>query len=136
MEALIKSAIAALARVGAADAIVHAAGRFAKATLCAVIAAILVTASIACAVTALWIWEVPRLGPAAAPLVVAGVLLALCLAVLALMQHILRSRPVPSASDASAEMLLAEAVRLFKDHKGAILMAALVAGLVAGRDEK
>jgi hypothetical protein len=136
MEPLIKSAITAIARIGATDAIVHAASRFAKATLYAIIAAILVTASIACAATALWIWEVPRLGPAAAPLVVAGVLLALGLAVLALMQRILRSRPTPSASDASTEMLLAEAVRLFKDHKSAVLMAALVAGLVAGRDEK
>jgi hypothetical protein len=34
------------------------------------------------------------------------------------------------------ELLQAEATRLFKEHKGTVLVAALVAGLLAGRDER
>jgi hypothetical protein len=35
-----------------------------------------------------------------------------------------------------SDPLLADAMQLFKDHKGTMLTTALIAGLIAGRDEK
>jgi len=133
MEAVIGSALMAVARRGLTDRIVTSAGRVVTATICGVVAAVLVTASVGCAATALWIWEVPRIGPAGAPLVVAGALLVACLAALALARHALRPRRTPSSSDAAAAALLAEATRVFKENKSTVLMAAFIAGMDAGR---
>jgi hypothetical protein len=134
--AILSAAIIGLVRSGAAGSIASSADRMAKVGLCAIVAAVLLTASVGCALAALWIWDVPRLGPAGAPLPVAGILLAGCLAAIVLMRHTARLRQAPSSSNATPELLLAEAVRLLKDHKGAVLMAALIAGLMAGRSEK
>ena len=135
MEAVIRSVIMAIARNGAAEVLVNSGSRVA-AILCAVAAAVLVTASVGCTSAALWIWAEPRLGPVGAPLAVAGALLVLCLAVLIVMRHVLhpcRAPSPPNPAPAPA-LLLAEATRLFKDHKASVLLAALVAGLAAGRD--
>ncbi len=64
-----------------------------------------------------------------------GVLLALCLALLALIRYRLRPRPTPPLG-AGVPLLVAEAARLVRDNKGPVLMAALVAGFVAGNGEK
>ncbi len=44
-------------------------------------------------------------------------------------------RRQPSSAP-SAELLVAEGARLFKEHQGAVLLAALVAGLLVGNDGK
>jgi hypothetical protein len=136
MEAVIRAAILALLRRGGAGAVASAFGHLATASLCAVVAAILITASLGCAAAALWIWCVPHLGQAGAALVVAGFLLALALVALALMRHLLHPRRAPRRADAAPEMLVAEAIQLFKEHKISVLMAAFVAGLEAGRSER
>jgi hypothetical protein len=133
MEAVIGSALMAIARRGLAETIGMAPGQLAMAAVCGIVAAILMMASVGCVATALWIWEVPRLGPVGAPLVVAAAFLVVCLAALALARHALRPRRTESSFDATAALLLAEATRLLKEHKGAVLTAAFIAGLDAGR---
>ena len=92
-------------------------------------------AAIACALAALWLYVLPLVGPTGAPLVVAGVLLVMCLALTVVLRHELRPRPPPPPGIAPS-VLLAEATRLLNENKAAVLMAALLAGLVAGRRDK
>ena len=70
-----------------------------------------------------------------APAIAAGVLLALCLTLLALSRYGLKRRPVPPA-DTNVSLLLGEATRLVRNHKSSVLTAALIAGLIAGSDKK
>lgn len=134
MDALIKLAVMALARTGAAD-MAESARRTAATTLLAIVSGVLATASLGCAIAALWIFADSRIGPSGAALATAGCLLVLCLAVLGLLQLVLRRHRRPPAVG-SPELLLAEATRLFKDHKGTLLVAALVAGLLAGNESR
>jgi hypothetical protein len=92
-------------------------------------------AALACGLAALWICVLPHVGAAGAAAIVAGVLLALCLALLALVRYGLKPRPTPPVG-AGVPLLLAEAARLVRDNKGPTLLAALVAGFVAGKGEK
>jgi O-antigen/teichoic acid export membrane protein len=93
-------------------------------------------AALGCLLAALWIYARPHVGAVGAPLVVAGVLLAIGLAVLGLMRHKLKRRPPPPPAGDALASLLAEATRLLKEHKGSVLTVALLAGFVAGRNGK
>ena len=99
------------------------------------VAASCAVAALACGAAALWIYTLPFAGAVGAPAVVASVLLVPCVTLLALSRYGLNRRPTPSA-DANVPLLLVEATRLIQDHKSSTLMGALVAGLIAGRDEK
>jgi hypothetical protein len=93
-------------------------------------------AAVACVLTALWIYVLPHVGATGAPLVVAGVLLAMCLVTLVLMRNALKPRRTLSPASVTPKLLLAEATRLLKEHEGPVLMTALLAGLIAGGSEK
>ena len=73
---------------------------------------------------------------AGAPLLVAGVLLALALATLAATRQALKRPPPPPPADLAPALLLAEASRQVRAHKGSTLLVAALAGLVAGLSEK
>jgi len=108
--------------------------RVATVTICTLLAMGFGFAAFTCASVALWIVLVPYLGSVAATLVIAAVLLAACLAMVLLARNALRpkSNPMPSAaSQFPTEQLLAQGSQLVKEHKGAMLLAALVAGMVA-----
>jgi hypothetical protein len=135
MYGAIISAVLAGARTGAAD-MAASARRSAIISLIAIVAAVLAAASIGCGLAALWIFSVPRLGPSGAALGAAGCLLVVCLAVLGLGLFILKRHRRPRPSVALPESLLAEAARIFVNDKGTMLVAALVAGLVAGYDSR
>jgi hypothetical protein len=122
LEPLVALAQAGLARGG------QAAGRISMAALAGVLASVAAMASIGCALTALWIIAVPHLGSAWTALVLAGVLAVLCLALLALAFAMVRRdrRPLRFEQDAAAS------ARMFNEHKGAMMIAALIAGLGAG----
>jgi apolipoprotein N-acyltransferase len=92
-------------------------------------------AALACALAALWIYALPHVGTAGAPLVVAGVLVTTCLVMLLVVRYGLAPRQ-PAPATAGPAVLLADAARLIQDHKGPVLMTALLAGLIAGRSEK
>ena len=105
--------------------------RMTAAALCAGLAAVLMLAALGCAATALWIVALPSLGTVGAPLVVAATLstvaLILAIAVWLVMRHGWRRQGGAMAP----QLLLSEATRLFNEHKGVALLAAVVAGMAA-----
>jgi hypothetical protein len=130
MDALL-GPLLALARAGISSG-QAAAGRISIGAFCGVLAGIAATAAVGCGMAALWIVVLPNLGPAGAALLLAGLLAILFLALLTLTWAIVwRDRRRPHLTVGGEEALLAMA-RLFGEHKGAVLLAALVAGLAAG----
>jgi hypothetical protein len=108
--------------------------RMTAAALCIGLAAALLLAALGCAAAALWNFALPSLGPVGAPLVAAAALstATLILAVAAwLIMHHSRRRP---STTMTSQLLLCEATRLFNEHKGAVLLAAVVAGMAAAND--
>ena len=119
----------------------QATARMACVALVVLAASSFALAGVACALAALWIYTVPHVGPAGAPLIVAGVLLAISLAILAVLRYGFKPRQAPRPAVVTPdilrpEILLVEATRLLKQHKLPVLLAALLAGLAAGRGEK
>jgi hypothetical protein len=135
MQGTIRAAIMALVRADAAD-FGASARRTAIIAFSAAVAALFAAAAIGCAVAALWIFAEPRIGPSGAALAAACCFLVLCLGVLGFAPIITRRHAPPRAPVASPELLLADLTRLCKDHKGPLLMAALVAGLLVGNESR
>jgi hypothetical protein len=72
-----------------------------------------------------------------APLIVAGTLLAICIAAIAAGRQSLRPpRHSARAHHLTGASLNHEASALFKDQKSALLLGALLAGIVAGSGKK
>src|SRR5258708_7019774 len=95
MENLIRAAIVALDRVGAAERVLALAGRITTSAVCAVLAGACAAAALGCAIAALWIYLIPLVGPVGAPLVVAATFTVLCLALLLAARVVVRRRPPP-----------------------------------------
>jgi hypothetical protein len=136
MGSLIKLATWALIESGRAGSARAATIRMTAAALCAGLAAVLVLAALGCAATALWILALPALGPVGAPLVVAASLSVMTL-ILAMAGWLIvrRNRLRPDIAVAP-EFLLSEATRLFSEHKGAVLLAAIVAGMAVANGSR
>ena len=131
MGSLLKFALSALATSRVSSALGAFTGRMAAAALLGGCALLLAAAAWGCACAALWIALIPSLGPAGAPLVVAGacLLLAGILALVAwLAVHRRRARPVDGLQ---LDAVLTEAGRLINEHKVAALLAAALAGMLA-----
>jgi hypothetical protein len=135
MSGLIRLALALVA-AGAVQAGRRPIAQMACVAVATAMAAICGIATVACVLTALWIYALPHVGAVGAPLIVAGVLFVMSFAVYALMRRAMKPRPAQFAGGVTIELLQAEATRLFKEHKGTALVAALVVGLLAGRDER
>lgn len=104
------------------------------AVLCSVLAIWLGLAGFACAAAAVWIFAQPSVGSLGAALVTAAVLLVACLTLAVTAWAVLCSKPRAVAAQAppiSPDQLLAQGLQLFKEHKGAVLIAALLAGMVS-----
>lgn len=101
-----------------------------------VIAALAVTAALACGAAALWIGMRPLVGPIGAPLIVAAAFLALALVALASTRRALRPPATPTATPGSNAALLVEASHLVAAHKVPMLLAAVLAGVAAGSRDK
>jgi len=123
--------LVALGRVGLARGSA-AAGRVSIAALCGVLAGFAAMAAVGFSLSALWIVVLPRVGPAGAALVLAAVLAVLCVVLLALGCVIVRRGRQKSRTEADAEASWLAVAQLFREHKGAMVLAALVAGLGAG----
>ena len=131
MSSLIKLATWALIESGRAGSARAATVRMTSAAFCASLAAMLAVAAFGCAAAALWIAMLPSLGPVGAPLVVAAGLSIITLVLAMIGWQIVRHGRQSSAIAVAPELLLSEAARLFSEHKGAVLLAALVAGMAA-----
>lgn len=111
-------------------------GRMTAAALCASLAAISAIAAGGCAAVALWLFALPHVGTAGAPLVAAGGLLIFCVVLMTVARGLLHYRRRAASPTAAPGLQLGEALRLFSENKGAVLLAALVAGLVAGSSNR
>jgi hypothetical protein len=130
IEPLLALARAGMARGGAS------AGQVSLAALCGALAGLAAMAAVGCSLVALWTVVLPHLGAAGAALLLAGALAVLCLGLLALAFALARRGRRGPNLEANAEASLRAAAQLFKEHKGAMLLAALVAGLSAGAGGK
>ena len=136
MGSLIKLATWALIESGRAGSARAATVRMATAAFCASLATVLALAAFGCVAAALWIVALPDLGPVGAPLAVAaGLLIATLMLAIAGWLIVRRNRPRPDIA-AAPEFLLSEATRFFGEHKAAVLLAALVAGMAAANGSR
>lgn len=136
MSALIKLALA-LFDGGAMRFDNRSAARMECVVIATVVAVAAAMAALACLLTALWIYALPYVGEVGAPAIVAAALLILCFALLLAIRYAPKARrPRPASLEAAPAQLLAEAARLIKAHKVPVIIAALVAGLIAGQNEK
>ena len=131
MGSLVKLATWALVEARGAGRVRAAAIRMGMLAACAAFAAILALGALGCAAAALWSFALPSLGPVGAPLVVAAALLVVAAIVVATTWLATRDRRTKPAPAAGPPLLMAEATRLFNGHKGVVLLAAVVAGMVA-----
>jgi hypothetical protein len=106
--------------------------RLSIAVSCGALAAVAGMAAVGFSLTAIWVVAIPRVGPAGAALLLAGILAILCLFLATLAWAMVRGGRRKPKFEAGAESSLQAAVQMFNEHKGAMLMAALVAGLGAG----
>ena len=134
MDGVLRFAIDMILGRGGAAGVVAATRRTAMAALPMTVAALCAMAAFGCVVAALWLFALPYVGPAGAALCAAGLLLAGALAMALLAKSLTRPEPRPAPPPIAADALIAEAMRVFRDHKGAVFAAALVAGLCAGND--
>jgi hypothetical protein len=133
MDVLMTTAVAETVSAGGVGS---TARRMTAAAWCLTLATAFATAAVGCAVTALWLFVLPEVGPIGAPLIAAAALLLLCLSLLAIARSVLRQRPAPPPATAVRgvalpALLIAEASRLMEENKGAALLAALLAGATA-----
>jgi hypothetical protein len=131
MGSLIRLAAWALIESGRAGNARTAAIRVTAIALCAGLAAMLMLAALGCAAAALWIFILPSLGTVGAPLVVAATLSAMTLILATAAWFIIRHRRRGPSAATAPQSLLSEAARLFDEHKGLMLLAAVVAGMAA-----
>lgn len=123
--------IVALARNGMARGRA-AAGRYSFAAVFGLLGVIAAMAAIGLGLIALWYLLLPRMGPAGTALILAGVLALLSCILLALASSVLRQKPREPAAVPDPDVSLQVATQLFKEQKGSLLLAALIAGFSAG----
>ncbi len=131
MGRLIELAAWLLIESGRAGSVRAATIRMTAAAICAAFAAVLILAALGCAATALWIFTLPALGPVGAPLIVAAALSSVTLSLATAAWLIMRHSRRRLGAGAAPQLLLSEATRLFNEHKGAMLLAAVIAGMAA-----
>jgi len=134
MGSLMQLVMAALIAAGRDGSIRDATFRLTAAALCAVLAVALMLACLGCAAAALWLFTLPTLGPVGAPLAVSTALAGVTLILTIAATLILRSRRRGPGIDMAS--LLSGATRLFNEHKGAVLLAAVVAGMSASNGSR
>lgn len=99
------------------------------------IAALCGVGTAVCLLAALWVYEMPILGEAAAPLVVAAVLAAATL-IAGLVLHA-RTTPPPEPPPGLGGVLLSGGLQtLMRSNKFLVLMGALIIGLAAGESQR
>ena len=131
---LIEIAAASLASGSAAHRVGAAVQRGAAGIACAGLAAALGAAAIGCAAAALWLYAEAALGPVQAALVTAAALLIAASLLLLAARHVIRPRRAQPAVTGGLD--LAEFAQLMAEHKGTLLAAAAILGLLAGAEEQ
>ena len=131
MVSLIELAAGVLIGPGRVGGVRAAAIRMTAAALCSGLAAALLLAALGCAAAALWIVALPSLSPVGAALAVAAALSILTLIFAATVWLIMHRGVLRPRVGTPPPLLQSEATRLFSEHRGALLLAAVVAGMAA-----
>ena len=101
----------------------------------AIIAGHLALAGVGCITAAIWIFTVPYFGAAGAALTAAACLFLVGLLVIGIAAWTLRANSKPVAAVPKLQMPLI-LNQLFVEQKGALLVAALVAGMMAAQSQR
>jgi hypothetical protein len=129
-------AASALWESGRADNIRAAAIRVSGVVLCAGLAAMLVLAAFGCAAAALWILALPSLGAVGAPLIFAATLFAVVLILMTIVWFTMPLGWRRRRATMAPQVLLSEATRLFNEHKGSVLLAAVFTDMAAANGRR
>jgi len=131
MESILRLAVPVVERLALAGAAATPMNLVIAAS-CIALAALTAIAAGGCLTAALWLAVLPHLGPALAAVVCAAALAASGGILVAIAVGVER-RPKPASPPALADLLRhVDGEVLLRDHKSDLLVAALVAGLVAG----
>ena len=132
MNALIKIAMIALADDGLAQSNT-AVGRVSTAAIYAVGTGVAAVALLGSLMATLWLYVQPHVGSAGGALIVAAAIAALWLGLFAFTRRSEAERQAPPfAGREGVVALIAETRKLFAENTGTVLLAALIAGVVAG----
>ena len=101
----------------------------------ALVAGLLVLAAVGCVAAAIWIYAVPYVGLAGAALISAAYLLFAGLMTIWISASVLKKETRPVAANLAAQTPLVMN-QLFVEHKGTLLVAALVAGMMAAESQR
>lgn len=101
----------------------------------ALFAGLLAIAAFGCVTAAIWIFAVPYVGLAGGALIAAAYLLFAGLAVVGMVAWIIQKQTRPIAPN-PAEQISPIINQLFKEQKGTLLVAALVAGIMAADNQR
>jgi hypothetical protein len=140
----LRLAAVGLARLAAAESAGRAIRRVSVAVALELLAALIVIGAVGCAAAGLWIWLRPAVGPVGAPFITALVLLLVAAILAGAGYLILRDKRRPARGTAGGGELgvamdLADragraGLGLLREHKGSLLLTALIGGLVLGSD--
>jgi hypothetical protein len=137
MKSIVMMALSALLQGSLVSRAAETAGRLSIPILFGMIAAMFAIAAIGCLAAALWIFLIPSVGPVWAPVICAGALFALAGILVATgiaISRRMKARahaPLPSLAAAIPDGLLDDVGDMLKKNQGALLAAALVAGIFA-----
>jgi hypothetical protein len=126
---VLRLVVIALGRVG--EGMVAAVHRATVAVVCVILGSLALFAALVCIGVGVWLFTASQIGQVGASAVVAGTLLLVALALMVTARQMVRRKAPPPTEAATDSALLQEAARLLKTHKEAMLLAALVAGVVA-----
>ncbi|MEX0808781.1 MAG: hypothetical protein WD044_08630 [Dongiaceae bacterium] len=135
MNSIVKMALAALLQGTLASRTAEAAGRMSIPILFGMVALFFATAAIGCLTVALWVLLAPTIGPIWTPVACAGALLAVAGIILLtgfIISRRMKERSRPAAAPIVPEQLLSDIGGMLKKHQSSLLIAAVVAGLMAG----
>lgn len=130
MGGIVKLALTVLAEITALSRARKRAPRVAVAALLLTLTLMLVVASLGCAIAALWIWLLPLVGPWEAPLICAGVLALIAVALAGGGYWLMRSRGGLSTGTGTlaAALETGDFAPLIYEHKWLLLALAALSG--------
>jgi hypothetical protein len=145
---VLRLAAAVLSRLVPAESAGQAVARVAAVLVLGAFAATVIVGAIGCAAAGLWIYLLPRAGPAGAPFITALALLLVSAALAGGAYPILRAkrrrRKAAGTAAGAADLGLAfdlgararrAGLGLVREHKTSLLLAALIGGLVLGSSD-
>ena len=119
-----------------AAALAVPARRAAIRTTAGIFTSVFAMAAVGCAAAALWIFEIPQLGHAGAAAAVSGLFVLLGVLVIAIAAWLLSGTKPSRLLPSSQTLPLVEASQLFRDNKSAVIVGAIVAGMIVAEGRR